>query len=190
MLGLQHPYVARDRTDTSEAVEYRIVHEDGVFSWDESWQGIGGPAELVLGMLDRNPSTRLTVGVAKVVAYQCQIAEILAHPFLAVKGGDLTPYTPPLAYLPSSVPSPCPSVILQDLCFLAYLNGSFTFCQTTKEMQERLSDRHARWEKVWAGFLYKWYTRVDSDWEDTPKVASPPIRKSCGYRCVICHLRF
>lgn len=59
--GLAHPFVNPDGKEDSEKVKDRIEKETPWFDWQPEDLDRGGKAELLLGMLDRDPSRRWTV---------------------------------------------------------------------------------------------------------------------------------
>lgn len=61
ILGIQHPYAHSYADDTSTTVKRRILTGDAKFHWKPDQLVPGGIAELVMGMLERDPQKRWTV---------------------------------------------------------------------------------------------------------------------------------
>lgn len=58
MLNLRHPYICN--TDDPKAARKRILTHPPIWEWNDR-DLRSGRADLIMRMLDRNPSTRLTV---------------------------------------------------------------------------------------------------------------------------------
>jgi len=187
LLGMPHPFFSPDEDDASEKVKQRIVEEEPVFHWQPEDEVPGGKKELVMGMLQRDPEQRLTVSpayFAQSSADPKQISEILNHPYLQAPHPDPKRYRPPPLELPGSLSLPLSPGIIQDLCFLAYLNNDYYLCETPRKIEERLVSPEPRWEKRWAGLLSAWIKRAEMDWEDVSKVVEKPKRRSGRHRNV------
>lgn len=140
-----------------------------------------------MGMLQRDPEQRLTVSpayFAQSSADPKQISEILNHPYLQAPHPDPKRYRPPPLELPGSLSLPLSPGIIQNLCFLAYLNNDYYLCETPRKIEERLVSPEPRWEKRWAGLLSAWIKRAEMDWEDVSKVVEKPKRRSGRHRNV------
>ncbi|WVQ78722.1 hypothetical protein IAT38_000809 [Cryptococcus sp. DSM 104549] len=162
LIGVPHPYAHSYKDDTSTAVKRRILAGDALFHWKPHQLVAGGVAELVMGMLDRDPEKRWT------------IPRVLKHPFLKPKYADPLPFhLPPLDY---PLLHKVPDSIVEDLCFIAYLNGEFTLCETSFRIEDRLQGKEPCWEKRWAGMLGAWSKRAEMDWEDIPMAITPIIK--------------
>lgn len=61
ILGIQHPYAHSYADDTSTTVKRRILTGDAKFHWKPDQLVPGGIAELIMGMLERDPQKRWTV---------------------------------------------------------------------------------------------------------------------------------
>lgn len=159
ILCIQHPYAHSYVDDTSTTVKRRILTGDAKFHWKTDHLVPGGVAELIMGMLERDPQQRWT------------ITRILGHPWLRTKYPDLRPFQLP-SYELKLLHKPSQSVI-EDLCFLAYLNGEFALCETSMRIEEHLEGKEPCWEKRWAGMLGSWSQRAEMDWQDIPTAITP-----------------
>jgi len=66
IIGLDHPFSDRGDGDLQEdklskVMKYRIVNQHLRYNWDEGWVAPGGPGELIIGMLEKDPKKRWTV---------------------------------------------------------------------------------------------------------------------------------
>lgn len=61
ILCIQHPYAHSYVDDTSTTVKRRILTGDAKFHWKTDHLVPGGVAELIMGMLERDPQQRWTV---------------------------------------------------------------------------------------------------------------------------------
>ncbi|ODO04662.1 hypothetical protein I350_05271 [Cryptococcus amylolentus CBS 6273] len=168
MAGLPHPYAYTSSDDTSSAVKKRILLGDPKFRWRLRDQGPGGMAELAEGMLESDPLKRWT------------IPRILNHPYLRTEHPDPPPFKLPSTES-TTLRRPSQSVV-EDLCFLAYLNGEFALCETSLRIEQRLKGEEACWEKRWASMLGAWSKRVEMDWQDIPASITPikPRHRTAG----------
>lgn len=86
---------------------------------------------------------------------------------------------PPMR-LSSRVPRPVSADIVQDICFMSYLNKTHFLCQTPKLILKRLAAREPCWEKQWATMLAGWERSRDLQWEDLPILPlHVPARSEC-----------
>lgn len=99
---------------------------------------------------------------------------ILRHPWLRTKYPDPKPFQLP-SYELRLLHRPSQGVI-EDLCFLAYLNGEFALCETSLRIEERLEGKEPCWEKRWAGMLRSWSQRAEMDWQDIPTAITPLLK--------------
>lgn len=104
---------------------------------------------------------------------ESQLPKILEHPFLRSTLVDTYPFRPPSYTLPSKLQGSLPFVVIQDLCFLAYLNKEFFLCETTLRIEERVYGEERCWEKRWAKMLHRWKEGEEMDWEDLPFPIKP-----------------
>ena len=81
--------------------------------------------------------------------------------------------------LPAGLPRPIADSVIEDICFLKYLNNEFFLCETATKVREALASPDPCWEKRWAGMLGKWEQRVEMDWEDINETGGV-TRKSGG----------
>ncbi|OWZ50964.1 CAMK/CAMKL protein kinase [Cryptococcus neoformans] len=162
ILGIQHPYAHSYADDTSTTVKRRILTGDAKFHWKPDQLVPGGIAELVMGMLERDPQKRWTT------------MRILRHPWLRTKYPDPKPFQLP-SYELRLLHRPSQGVI-EDLCFLAYLNGEFALCETSLRIEELLEGKEPCWEKRWAGMLGSWSQRAEMDWQDIPTAITPLLK--------------
>nr|ODO02471.1 CAMK/CAMKL protein kinase [Cryptococcus depauperatus CBS 7855] len=162
LLGIPHPYAHSYTDDTSSTVKRRILMGEAKFSWKLPHLGQGGVAELILGMLNRDPGSRWT------------IPQILKHPFLRTGFPDPPSFQPPSdSFTPLHRPS---QSVVEDLCFLSYLNGNFALCETSLRIEERLEGKEPCWEKRWSLMLGAWSKRAEMDWEDIPTAITPLVK--------------
>ena len=82
---------------------------------------------------------------------------------------DPRPYILPPKRLPADFPPTIPKSILEDVCFLAYLNREFFLCESMRGIKQRILGPVPCWEKRWAGMLGKWTQKEELEWEDVPK---------------------
>lgn len=108
-----------------------------------------------------------------------QLPEVLEHPFLVSERVDPYPFRPPSYTLPSKLQGQLPFVVIQDLCFLAYLNKDFYLCETPRRIEERVYGEDPCWEKRWAKMLHRWKEREEMDWEDLPFPMKPSEYPFC-----------
>ncbi|KAL0252400.1 hypothetical protein I308_101791 [Cryptococcus tetragattii IND107] len=162
ILCIQHPYAHSYADDTSTAVKRRILTGDAKFHWKPDQLVPGGVAELMMGMLERDPQQRWTT------------TQILRHPWLRTRYPDPKPFQLP-SYEPTLLHRPSQNVI-EDVCFLAYLNGEFALCETSLGIEERLEGKEPCWEKRWAGMLGSWSQRAEMDWQDIPTAITPLLK--------------
>ncbi|WWC68738.1 uncharacterized protein I206_102672 [Kwoniella pini CBS 10737] len=161
LLGISHPYTHRDEDEDSSTIKDRIIEGGARFRFSSKYTGPDGIAELILGMLDRDPIYRWT------------IPQILLHPSLQTDFPDPLPFKLPsfeLSYMHRIDES-----VIEDICFLAYLDHQFYLCETPLKIIRRLQGREPCWEKRWASMLGAWSKRSEMDWEDIP-VAITPLR--------------
>lgn len=109
-----------------------------------------------------------------------QIPQVLNHPYLD-DPGIIPPATIPPMRLTSKVSRPVSQAVIQDLCFLAHIQGRFVLCETSKKVEQRLYGREPCWEQRWAVILAGWEQRAEIDWEDLPVI---PERKSKSRECM------
>ncbi|CAD6587454.1 MAG: hypothetical protein TREMPRED_004760 [Tremellales sp. Tagirdzhanova-0007] len=152
LLGLPHPFVssAVDIKDDSIKFRERIANCLPHFDWQPEDWGAGGKAELVMGMLCRDPDMRWTASHPEL---DCQLPSMMFRSTIS----------PPWSY-----------TLILDLCFLAYLNDEFYLCESPRKMEDRLRSLSPCWEKRWAGMLGGWNKRAEMDWEDMLKVVNEP----------------
>ncbi|WVQ74572.1 hypothetical protein IAR50_004173 [Cryptococcus sp. DSM 104548] len=158
MIGLPHPFTHYS-DDTSTTVKKRVVSGDPRFRWRPQGRIPGGVAELVMGMLEQDPSKRWTID------------KILKHPYMKTTYPD-PPYFKLPPYETATLHRPSQSVV-EDLCFLAYMNGEFALCETSLRIEERLEGKDACWEKRWCGMLGAWSKIAEMDWQDIPAAITP-----------------
>ncbi|WRT65601.1 uncharacterized protein IL334_002546 [Kwoniella shivajii] len=159
LLGYPHPYAFNDPEEISSLVKKRIVEGGPVYQFSKRALRPGGIAELLMGMLERDPGRRWT------------ISQALGHRSLKRKYGNPAPYELPSCNL-SFMHKIDPSVV-DDLCFLAFMSGEFFLCETPTKIVNRLHDKRPCWEKRWAGMLGAWSKRAEMDWEDIPSLITP-----------------
>ncbi|GFZ42689.1 hypothetical protein JCM24511_00406 [Saitozyma sp. JCM 24511] len=153
MLGIPHPYNGGD-DDTSSAFRARIVLQQPLYELEPNHLVPGGVHEVIVGMLERDPRHRMT------------IPEILSHPFFTSPRRENHIFKVPSLSLPAGLARPIADSVIEDICFLKYLNREFFLCETATKVREALASPDPCWEKRWAGMLGKWEKRVEMDWED------------------------
>ncbi|WWC60192.1 uncharacterized protein I303_102757 [Kwoniella dejecticola CBS 10117] len=161
LLGIAHPYSRKQPDENSTAVRDRIIEGEARFSFKTRHKAPGGIGELILGMLERDPQRRWT------------IPRILLHPSLQTDYPDPAPFNLPplqLSYMHRIEES-----VVDDLCFLAFINKQFALCETPLKIIQRLHGTGPCWEKRWASMLGAWSKRSEMDWQDIP-IAITPLR--------------
>ncbi|WVQ94621.1 hypothetical protein IAU59_001701 [Kwoniella sp. CBS 9459] len=161
LLNFPHPYSLSDPDETSTMVKQQIIGHSPYYRFPRKAKQPGGVAELIMGMLERDPKKRWT------------IPDILRHPFLRTKFPDPKPFTVPPQNL--NFMHRIPITVVEDICFLAHLNGEFALCETTRKIEHKLTGKTPCWEKQWAGMLGDWSKRAEMQWEPIP-VAITPLR--------------
>lgn len=178
LLGIGHPFIDID-TDTISAAKAKIVGASPAYNFRPEHIVRGGAASLVMQMLEPNPKRRITVSgpLSKRQSgekyTECQLPDILEHPYLYATRPDPFPFRPPSYSLPSKLQGALPYVVIQDLCFLAYLNKEFFLCETPSRIQDRVYGEEPCWEKRWAKMLCRWKQTEEMDWEDLPFPIKP-----------------
>ncbi|RSH94560.1 hypothetical protein EHS25_004364 [Saitozyma podzolica] len=168
MLGIPHPYNGGD-DDTSSAFRARIVLQQPLYELQPNHLVPGGVHEVVVGMLERDPRHRMT------------IPDVLAHPFFASPRRENHTFKVPSLSLPAGLARPIADSVIEDICFLKYLNREFFLCETATKVREALASPDPCWEKRWAGMFGKWEKRVEMDWEDINETGGV-TRKSVSSR--------
>ncbi|WWC87776.1 uncharacterized protein L201_002668 [Kwoniella dendrophila CBS 6074] len=160
LLGIPHPYAHKsDDDETSTCFKENIIEGPARYQFSRQDMKPGGIADLLFRMLDRNPLKRW------------KIPQILHHPYLRVRNIDRPAFKAPpcnLSFMHTIDPA-----IIEDLCFLAYINHKFFLCETPKKIIQRLHGKEPCWEKQWASILGAWSKRVEMDWEDIPNTITP-----------------
>ncbi|EIW66820.1 hypothetical protein TREMEDRAFT_34698 [Tremella mesenterica DSM 1558] len=162
MLHVPHPYADYRCEESSGHLKANIIHGYAEFHWEDN-DRISGLANLVEGMLARDPSKRLTLD------------QVLEHPYLHTRTSDPPSFKLPSADKAPLVPPHVLDSIVEDLCFLQYLDGRFALCQTDIMVRSTLVGDRPCWEKMWAGMLGKWCMRNELEWEDIPPIKPKPI---------------
>ncbi|KAK8861502.1 hypothetical protein IAR55_002323 [Kwoniella newhampshirensis] len=161
LLDMDHPFVSPFQEDTSTTIKRRIICDDPLFAWAQEDLAPGGLASLIYGMLQKNPKVRWT------------ILQILNHPWLQPFYRE-----PPVFQGSTHAPKSSGQIteeVFQDLCFLSFIAGEFSLCQTPKSVLYRLQYDKRCWERRWAGMLAAWSKREEMDWEDIPSTI-PPLK--------------
>ncbi|OCF58019.1 CAMK/CAMKL protein kinase [Kwoniella mangroviensis CBS 10435] len=159
LLGIPHPFTRHRPQEESSAIKQRIIEGRARFRFGSDDSLPGGIAEVIMGMLELEPEKRWT------------ISQVLQHPSLQPFQAEPRPFSLPsgdLSYMHKVDPS-----VVDDLCFLAYLNNHFYLCESPLKIIQRLQGEHPCWEKTWASFLAAWSKRAEMDWEDIPKTITP-----------------
>ncbi|WVF66994.1 hypothetical protein IAT40_001737 [Kwoniella sp. CBS 6097] len=162
LLNFPHPYSRPDETST--AVKQRIIGHLPYYHFPKEARKPGGVAQLIEGMLERDPTKRW------------KISKILRHPCLQTDFPGPGPYSVPPKDL--SFMHRIPITVVEDICFLAHLNGEFALCETTRKIEDKLTGKEPCWEKQWAGMLSAWSKRAEMDWEPIPMAITPLRAKS------------
>ncbi|KAK4687402.1 hypothetical protein P7C73_g2725, partial [Tremellales sp. Uapishka_1] len=155
LLNIQHPFVFNSDSEESRDVRKQIMHGSPYYCWEGAQLGPGGLAELVEGMLKKDPKSRWS------------IPRILKHPYLRPISPDPKPFKPPPFLLPSKTALPVSDNVLHDLCFLSYISGEMQLCESPQRIVARLQSPASCWEKRWAGMLSGWEATAELDWVDT-----------------------
>lgn len=99
--------------------------------------------------------------------------DILDHPFLRTECPDPPLLTMPAYDLPNNLKHKLSHAVLQDLCFLAYLNGDLYLCETSARIKERVYGERPCWEKRWAQMLAAWKERDDMGPTELVRTVAP-----------------
>jgi hypothetical protein len=119
-----------------------------------------------------------------------QLPGVLRHPFLFTTTPDPKLFRILPLTLPKDIPIPLPASILDDICFLAYLNDDFALCESKERVRDNIIGPISRWEKRWAGFLNHWSHKEELlQWEDIPKKAGKTVREHSAQRLPSAHGR-
>ncbi|WVQ64808.1 uncharacterized protein L199_002977 [Kwoniella botswanensis] len=159
LLGIPHPFTRHRPQEDSSDIKQRIIEGRARFRFVHDDSLPGGIAEVITGMLEFEPEKRWT------------ISQVLQHPSLQPFQAEPPPFSLPsgdLSYMYKVDPS-----VVDDLCFLAYLNNHFYLCESPLKIIQRLQGKQPCWEKTWASFLGAWSKRAEMDWEDIPKSITP-----------------
>lgn len=101
-----------------------------------------------------------------------QILDILDHPYLRTSVQDPPLLIAPSYDLPDDFPAELDPAVIQDLCFLAYLNQEFFLCETPERIRKRVYGTKRCWEKRWAKMLSAWREKDDMEWQDLNSTGS------------------
>ncbi|OCF32299.1 CAMK/CAMKL protein kinase [Kwoniella heveanensis BCC8398] len=164
ILGFPHPYSFSTQDETSTIVKQRIIDHSPCYCFPPGATKPSGVGELITGMLERDPKKRW------------KIPRILRHPYLRTNVPDPKPFSVPPKNL--SFMHRIPFNIVEDICFLAHLNGEFALCETTRKIEIKLSGTDPCWEKQWAGMIGAWSKRAEMEWEPIPAAITPLRAKS------------
>ncbi|BEJ05798.1 hypothetical protein CcaverHIS641_0303200 [Cutaneotrichosporon cavernicola] len=156
LLRYRHPYVVGDSCSSDELKE-SILHGKPKWKFRKEDLRDGGFAELVQGMLIRDPRLRWT------------IEDVLSHPSMddPNERSSRATHIGPRLGLEWNLKKPVSDGVLLDICFLAQQNKEFFIPENPKKMELALYDRYPHWQQQWATMLSKYERQREvKEWLD------------------------